>query len=180
MKSYKTLIFIIVVIVLLAAVCLLFPSDGVPFLGRRLFFPTLKEVLSPEKSVSVDEKMRALEESIKMQAITDSINTARETARQDSIRFYKKFFTTHSARFYLPADDYSFFDTLFEAMEQCKTDSSIVSPLHGSHPALPIACDAFNARTVAVREYHYIFCALMACKVLRLLCGRIFFRSASV
>lgn len=91
MKSYKTLIFIIVVIVLLAAVCLLFPSDGVPFLGRRLFFPTLKEVLSPEKSVSVDEKMRVLEESIKMQAITDSINTARETARQDSIRFYKKF-----------------------------------------------------------------------------------------
>ena len=94
MKSYKTLIFIIVVIVLLAAVCLFFPSDGVPFLGRRLFFPTLKEVLSPEKSVSVDEKMRALEESIKMQAITDSINTARETARQDSIRFYKKFFST--------------------------------------------------------------------------------------
>ena len=130
MKSYKTLIFIIVVIVLLATVCLLFPSDGVPFLGRRLFFPTLKEVLSPEKSVSVDEKMRALEESIKMQAITDSINTARETARQDSIRFYKKFFTTHSARFYMPADDYSFFDTLFEAMEQCKTDSSIVHILH--------------------------------------------------
>ena len=85
MKSYKTLIFIIVVIVLLAAVCLLFPSDGVPFLGRRLFFPTLKEVLSPEKSVSVDEKMRALEESIKMQAITDSINTARETARQKGL-----------------------------------------------------------------------------------------------
>ena len=49
-----------------------------------------------------------------------------------------------------------------------------ISPLHGSHPALPIACDASNARTVAVREYHYIFCAVMACKVLRLLCGRIF------
>ena len=25
-----------------------------------------------------------------------------------------------------------------------------ISPLHGSHAALPIACDAFNARTVAV------------------------------
>ncbi len=35
-----------------------------------------------------------------------------------------------------------------------------ISPLHGSHPALPIACDASNARTVAVREYHYIFCAV--------------------
>ena len=50
-----------------------------------------------------------------------------------------------------------------------------ISPLRGSHVALPIACDALNDRTVAVREYHYIFCAVMACKVLRLLYGRIFF-----
>jgi len=49
-----------------------------------------------------------------------------------------------------------------------------ISPLHGSHVALPIACDASNARTVAVGEYHYVFCAVMACKVLRLLYGRIF------
>ena len=28
-----------------------------------------------------------------------------------------------------------------------------ISPLHGSHAALSIACDASNARTVAVREY---------------------------
>lgn len=33
-----------------------------------------------------------------------------------------------------------------------------ISPRHGSHAALPIACDAFNARTVAVRKYHCIFC----------------------
>ena len=35
-----------------------------------------------------------------------------------------------------------------------------ISPRHGSHAALPIACDALNARTVAVRKYHYVFCAL--------------------
>ena len=34
-----------------------------------------------------------------------------------------------------------------------------ISPRHGSHAALPIACDALNARTVAVRKYHCIFCA---------------------
>lgn len=49
-----------------------------------------------------------------------------------------------------------------------------ISPLRGSHAALPIACDASNARTVAVGEYHYVFCAVMAYKVLRLLCDRIF------
>ena len=35
-----------------------------------------------------------------------------------------------------------------------------IAPLRGSRAALPIACDAFNARTVAIREYHYVFCAL--------------------
>ena len=30
-------------------------------------------------------------------------------------------------------------------------------------------------KDAGVREYHYVFCAVMACKVLRLLCGRIFF-----
>ena len=49
-----------------------------------------------------------------------------------------------------------------------------VSPLRGSHAALPIACDASNARTVAIGEYHYVFCTVMTCKVLRLLCGRMF------
>jgi len=29
-----------------------------------------------------------------------------------------------------------------------------ISPRHGSHAALFIACDAFNARTVTTREYH--------------------------
>jgi len=30
-----------------------------------------------------------------------------------------------------------------------------ISPLHGSHAAIPIACDALNARAMAVQEYHY-------------------------
>ena len=33
-----------------------------------------------------------------------------------------------------------------------------IAPLHGSHAALPIACDALNARTVAVRKYYCIAC----------------------
>ncbi len=48
-----------------------------------------------------------------------------------------------------------------------------VSPLHGSHAALPIACDALNARTMAVREYHYISCAVVARKLLNLLPGAV-------
>ena len=41
----------------------------------------------------------------------------------------------------------------------CWRSSKGVSPPHGSRAALPIACDALNARTMAVRSYHYVFCA---------------------
>lgn len=30
-----------------------------------------------------------------------------------------------------------------------------ISPLHGAHAAIPIACDALNDQAVAVQEYHY-------------------------
>ena len=33
--------------------------------------------------------------------------------------------------------------------------STGIAPLHGSHAALPITCDASNARIMAVGEYHY-------------------------
>ncbi|MCB6193628.1 hypothetical protein [Blautia marasmi] len=36
--------------------------------------------------------------------------------------------------------------------------------LYGSHTAVPIVCDASNARTVAVREYHYLTKQVMAGK----------------
>ncbi|RGE64539.1 hypothetical protein DXA36_16400 [Eisenbergiella sp. OF01-20] len=56
---------------------------------------------------------------------------------------------------------------LFKTKVSCKcgqnTDgwrpsSTGFSPPYGSHTALPIACDASNARTVAVREYHCPAC----------------------
>ena len=45
----------------------------------------------------------------------------------------------------------------------------------GSHAALPIACDAFNARTMAIREYHCPACTVVARKLPRLLCGAVLF-----
>ena len=40
-----------------------------------------------------------------------------------------------------------------------------IAPLRGSRAALPIACDALNARTVAIREYHYVFLRVVARKL---------------
>jgi len=49
-----------------------------------------------------------------------------------------------------------------------------VSPRHGSHAALLIACDALNARTVTVREYQYISLCVLARKLPRLHYGAVF------
>ena len=48
-----------------------------------------------------------------------------------------------------------------------------VSPLRGSHAALPIACDASNARTMAIRKYHYVSCVFVAHKLLHLFHGAV-------
>jgi len=43
-----------------------------------------------------------------------------------------------------------------------------ISPRHGSHAALLIACDAFNARTVTAKEYQYTDLYVLARKPPRL------------
>ena len=130
MKAHKTLIFTAVIIFLLAMVCIFFPKNGVPFFGRYLFFPTLEEVLVKEKRCSVSEKMQELEASLQFKIEQDSINNAKVAAYNDSLKFYKNFFNTHPARFYLPENDDSFFDFLFTALEKCQKDSTIVHILH--------------------------------------------------
>lgn len=42
-----------------------------------------------------------------------------------------------------------------EAVGRLVSKPTGISPLYGSHTAVPIACDASNAQAVAVREYHY-------------------------
>ena len=39
--------------------------------------------------------------------------------------------------------------------QTASASSTGIAPLHGSHAALPITCDASNARIMAVGEYHY-------------------------
>ena len=130
MKPYKILVFIISTVAILATICYLFPKDGIEVVGRHLFFPTIDEVIGIKQTKSAAEKMAELEVSIKIQVQQDSIHRAKEEARQDSIRFYHNFFETHQARFYLPQNDYSFFNELFTAMENSKNEKATVHILH--------------------------------------------------
>lgn len=103
MKRYQILLFVYSVIAVLAAVCALFPSDGLRIGKMSLSFPTLQEILSPE--VRPEDKPSP-EELILMrkQAVRD--------AEKDR---FEEFVSSDPARFYLPGDDPGFFDALFEA-----------------------------------------------------------------
>jgi lysophospholipase L1-like esterase len=130
MKAYKIVLFILSIKALLILICVVFPEKGIPFGERRLFFPTLEEVMVKEKRLTAREKLEILEAGLRIQFVLDSTAQAEETAFNDSVRFYLDFFNHHPARFYLPNNDYSFFDSLFYRLDNCKNNNELIHILH--------------------------------------------------
>ena len=56
------------------------------------------------------------------------------------------------------------FPSGFGAVRRLVSKPTGIAPLHGSHVAVPIACDAVSVQAVAVREYHYQTGQVMAGK----------------
>lgn len=130
MNIWKILFFISLVILLLAGLCLVFPQEGLAFGSRRLFFPSLEEVMVREKSQSAGEKMQAMEESLRLQFFMDSIASAKQSAHEDSLRFYTNFFSNHPSRIDLPRNNPAFFDPFFEELGSCAERGELLHILH--------------------------------------------------
>jgi len=101
MKRYQIVLFLFGVIAVLAALCAVFPEEGV--LG--LHFPQLSDILSAAEKETGPTPEELIQQ--RRQAVL--------AAQQDS---YEDFFEEDPARFYLPGDDYSFFDGFFDALGQ--------------------------------------------------------------
>lgn len=56
------------------------------------------------------------------------------------------------------------FPNSLEAVRRLVSKPTGIAPLHGSHAAVPIACDAVSVQAVAIREYHYQTGQVMAGK----------------
>ena len=130
MKVYKILLFILCINLLLISICVVFPENGIPFGKRRLFFPTMEEIIYKEKHITAREKMEILEAGLRMQFVKDSTEHAQQMAYDDSLRFYKNFFETHPARFHFPNDNYLFFDSLFYNLDNCVENNELIHILH--------------------------------------------------
>ena len=103
MKARGILIFILSVIAALAALCSIFPEDGVRLGPVTLRMPAIEDILSGGES-----------EGESPEAIMARRLAAIREARRDD---FLDFFNNDPARFHLPQDDLSFFDTLFVALD---------------------------------------------------------------
>lgn len=105
MTGRKILLFLLSVYALLAAVCLVFPEEGLAPFGIRINFPTAAEMrssLSPAPHQASPEELL----NSRMQAIRDA-------ERQE----FEKYFRENPARFYFPGDDTSLLNPFFEALD---------------------------------------------------------------
>ena len=110
MNARKSLLFFCSVLAGLVLLCICFPSEGIP-LGRdfRLYFPNLTEVMTKDStSLKSDEPVLSPEELLQMRQ--EALNTQK-------IEEFRTFCTTNAARIYMPGNDETYFDELWEELE---------------------------------------------------------------
>ena len=112
MKPYKITLFLFSVIAVLAVLCLVFPADGIRAGNTSLTFPTLAEVLNTEAPEEA-----ALPEESPEELLARQLENMRMQEREQ----YLTYFRESNIRFNLPDDDLTWFDDLFEALENSDT-----------------------------------------------------------
>ncbi len=112
MKSYKTLIFILSTIVGLAFLASLFPVGGIHLGGVLLEFPSLSSVLNKgqlqEEEFEVEEADTLSPEELLQQRL-EALHASRDSE-------FMAFMTSSPTRFFMPDDDVTYLDPLFDAL----------------------------------------------------------------
>ena len=112
MKSIRTLAFILTIILILGAGWFFFPAEGITLGDYTLRFPSLAEDSKPaEAEVDVDAVLNKVTKSFEM-SVSDNL--------LDSMRFFRQYLKENPNRIYLPNDDYTYFDPLFNQFEKAQ------------------------------------------------------------
>ena len=140
MNARNSLLFFCSILAGLALLCVCFPSDGLSLGGGiRLRFPALAEVMgkSEEKQEVVIEEADTLpplspEELLEMR---------QEALNAQKIEEFRSYCTTNAARIYLPGDDETYLDGLWETLQEA--DSHHVRIMH--YGDSQIECDRITS-----------------------------------
>ena len=119
MKSYKTLLFIALVLAILGGICYVYPKEGLSVGGVDLHFPTLTKILNPQRQLDVEAYL----------ARQDSLEAVMQT-KQDSLEHYRRQIDSSDIRFWFPGGDDTFFDDLFAQLEQTQQTGRTIRIIH--------------------------------------------------
>lgn len=112
MKSRRTLAFITIVLLILITGWFFFPAEGFTIGNHTLRFPSLAEDSKPtEAEVDVDAVLNKVTKSFEMSCSDNLL---------DSMRFFREYLKENPNRIYLPNDDYTYFDPLFNHFEEAQ------------------------------------------------------------
>lgn len=116
MNAYKSLLFFCSILAGLALLCTCFPSAGLP-LGEsiRLRFPALAEVMGGDK----EEAYTAYEEVDTLPPLTpeELLQMRQDSLNNMQIEKFRAYCTTDAARIYMPDDDETYLDGLWQALQ---------------------------------------------------------------
>ena len=122
MKPIRTLIFIFSVILILGVAWYFFPAEGLAIGKYTLRFPSYAEDTTPAKTeVNVDAVLDEMNHSFVM-TVSDNL--------LDSMRFFRSYLKENPNRIYLPNDDYTFFDSLFNQLEHADDEGKTYRIMH--------------------------------------------------
>jgi lysophospholipase L1-like esterase len=117
MKARKIVIFIFSVLAALAVICAIFPADGITIGNIKFEFPSLHEALAVRSDTVTSDTTGGIptdpEELFKYQL--NSMNA-------DDQKSFMEFCEKNPARFHMPENDLTYFDTLFVAMENAESE----------------------------------------------------------
>lgn len=113
MKLYKTLLFLVSVLLTLLVLCYFFPQPSVSLFGVSVRWPSVADVLLTKKqtSVDIDKQLDLVENTMRLTPVDSA-----QQAYQDSLAFYHKFFAESPSRFYCPDDNVEYLFPFFRAL----------------------------------------------------------------
>ena len=122
MKPIRTLIFLFSIILILGVAWYFFPAEGLAVGNHTLRFASYAEDTAPAKEeVNVDEVLNKVNKSFEM-TVSDNL--------LDSMRFYRGYLKENPNRIYLPNDDYTYFDSLFNQLEHANDEGKTYRIMH--------------------------------------------------
>ena len=145
MKLSKITFFIFLIIFILTLISLVFPVNGIKLGGMTLQFPKPDEILVRNKSDECDpEKILENQKIKKIDSLKNELS--------DTLDYYIEAMV-HPTRFYLPNDDFGYFDAFFKEAESSRYNNKIVRVIHYGDSQIELDRISSNLRNYFQSEF---------------------------